>query len=232
MTTSRGGRRVPARGIVALRQIVDLAIVLLVGVLLVGVALVKGAPLIGRETMVIGGGSMEPAIALGSAVVIRPADPLTLATGDVVSIQVGPDRTTFTHRIVAVIDRADGRWIRTQGDANAAPDPTLVPAAAVIGRVEAVIPMAGYVLALLSLPMGVVFVLGLAATLLTLAWLLDPRELAARETGGPAITSGEDASAQRAPQRPTVREQIQHSRDARRRRSQWPATTNRPDVTG
>jgi len=176
VTTSRGVRRVPA-----------LATVLLVGVVVVGVALVKGAPLVGRETIVIGGRSMEPAIAVGSAVLIRPADPLTLATGDIVSIQVGPNRTTFTHRIVAVIDRSDGRWIRTQGDANAAPDPTLVPAAAVIGRVEAAIPLAGYLLALLSLPMGVAFVLGLAATLLTLSWLLDPRATAARGSGEPAV---------------------------------------------
>jgi len=225
-------RRVPARVIVALRRIVNLAIVLLVGVVVVGVALVKGAPLVGRETIVIGGRSMEPAIAVGSAVLIRPADPLTLATGDIVSIQVGPNRTTFTHRIVAVIDRSDGRWIRTQGDANAAPDPTLVPAAAVIGRVEAAIPLAGYLLALLSLPMGVAFVLGLAATLLTLSWLLDPRATAARGSGEPAVAVDGHELIVPARPRPTVREHIATSRARRRRRSQWPAVTHHSDAAG
>jgi signal peptidase I len=140
------------------------------------VILGKGAPLVGRQSIVIGGGSMEPAIGLGAAIVVSPVDPAALGVGDVVSLQVGPEGTTFTHRIIALVDRPDGRWIRTQGDANAAPDPTLVPATAVLGRVELVLPLAGYLLALLSLPMGVMFVLGMAATLLAIAWLLESLE--------------------------------------------------------
>jgi signal peptidase len=169
--------RILAIATTALRRIVDLALVAVVVVVLLGVLLGKGAPLVGRQSIVIGGGSMEPTIALGSAIVIRPVDATTLAVGDVVSMQVGPERTTYTHRIIAILDRPDGRWLRTKGDANADPDPSLVPATAVIGRVEVVVPYAGYLLALLSRPMGVLFVLGIAATLLAIAWLLESLEL-------------------------------------------------------
>jgi len=257
---------------VALRRIVDIGLGALILVVLFGVILGKGAPLAGRQSIVIGGGSMEPAMGLGSAIVVEPVDPGALAVGDIVSMQVGPERTTYTHRIVAVVDRADGRWIRTKGDANATPDPTLVPATAVIGRVEFVIPFAGYLLALLSLPLGVLFVLGLAATLLAIAWLLEslePEPGPARASGGsPAIGPIPGASAGLSPvgpmvdpglplgepiaarpirvgvaagwpaaasafasplapsgpiatARPTVREQLDRSRETHRRRARW-----------
>jgi signal peptidase len=183
--------RILAGATTALRRIVDLGLIVLVFVALLGIALGKGAPLVGRQSIVIGGGSMEPSVGLGAAIVVRPVAAAELAVGDIVTMQVGEARTTFTHRIVAVADRADGRWIRTKGDANAEPDPTLVPATDVIGRVEFVIPLAGYLLALLSLPMGVMFVIGLAATLLAMAWLLESLELdqrpARRRADGGAI---------------------------------------------
>ena len=159
-----------------LRRIVDLALLALIVLVLLAVFLAKGAPLVGRQSIVIGGASMEPAILLGSAIVLKPVDPAELAVGDVVTMQVGSERATYTHRIITIVDRPDGRWVRTQGDANAAPDPTLVPATAVIGRVELAIPLIGYLLALLTLPVGVIFVLGLAATLLAIAWLLESLE--------------------------------------------------------
>jgi signal peptidase len=159
-----------------LRRIIDLALIALIVAVLVAVALGKVVPFTGRQSIIIGGASMEPAIPLGSAVVVAPVDPSMLAVGDVVSMKVGAEATTYTHRIVSVVDRADGRWIRTKGDANQTLDPTLVPATTVVGRVELAVPMFGYLMALLSLPVGVVFVLGLAATLLAIAWLLESLE--------------------------------------------------------
>jgi signal peptidase len=200
--------RILERATTGLRRIVDVALLALIVVVLLAVVVAKGAPLVGRQTIVIGGESMEPAIPLGSAIVVKPVDPAELSVGDVVSMQVGSERATYTHRIVALVDRPDGRWIRTKGDGNAAPDPTLVPATAVIGRVEIAIPLIGYLVALLSLPVGVIFVLGLAATLLAIAWLLESlepervviRRLAA--TGDEPATPGLPDGSAPAPARP------------------------------
>jgi len=159
-----------------LRRIVDIALITLILVVLAGVVLGKIVPLTGRETLAIGGRSMEPAIAIGSAIVVAPVDPANLAPGDVVSMRVAEANAIFTHRIEAVVDRPDGRYVRTKGDANPDADPTLVMASAIIGRVELSIPYMGYLLALLSIPTGVIFVVGLAATLLAIAWLLESLE--------------------------------------------------------
>jgi signal peptidase len=254
-----------ARATTFVRRVVDLGLLALIVVVLFAVILGKGAPLVGRQSIVIGGGSMEPAIPLGAAIVVAPVDPGSLTVGDVVSMQIGSDHSTYTHRIVDVVDRPDGRWIRTKGDANAEPDPTLVPASAIIGRVELTIPFVGYLLALLSLPVGVIFVLGLAATLLAIAWLLESLEpervtvttvtrtvsdpavgasaadlaaargepIAARPAriglpAGPTLTTAYAGSvldprrnAAPSASRPTVREQLERSRQTRNRRARW-----------
>jgi signal peptidase I len=169
--------RLLAAATAGLRRCLDFVLIVLVVAVLVGVLLAKLVPLTGRQTIVIGGASMEPAIGLGSAIVIKPVPADGLHVGDVVTLQAGPDKALFTHRIIDVVDRADGRWIRTKGDANESPDPTLVHESAVIGRSEFSIPLAGYLIALLSVPTGVLFLVGLGATLLAAAWLLESLEL-------------------------------------------------------
>ncbi len=224
-----------------LRRIVDIALIALIVIVLAVIALGKVVPLTGRQSIIIGGGSMEPAIHLGSAVVVSPVAAAELVVGDVVSMKFDAARTTYTHRIVAVVDRPDGRWIRTKGDANADPDPTLVPASSVIGRVDVAIPLMGYLLALLSMPIGVIFTVGLAATLLAMAWLLESLELAPTPRRTPAPTpsmagqlapsatglgpagsvGGTRVWVETAAARPTVAEQIARSRQRRSRHARW-----------
>ncbi len=178
--------RILAGGAVWLRRIVDIALVALIVTVLAGVTMGKLVPLTGRQTIVIGGGSMSPTIPLGSAVVIAPVAPGDLAVGDVVSLRITSQNAIFTHRIITIVHRADGIYLRTRGDANPDPDPTLVAASAVIGRVQLAVPEMGYLIALLSAPIGVLFVLGFAATLLAIAWLLEslePLPIAARRSG-------------------------------------------------
>jgi signal peptidase I len=235
----------------ALRRLLDALLVALILVVLVGVVLGKLVPLTGRETIVIGGRSMEPTLPLGSAVVNGRVDRATLAPGQIVSLKAGPHNTLYTHRIVAVIDQADGRWVRTKGDANPEEDPTLVPASAIVGRTEFIVPLAGYLIALLSMPAGVMFIVGLAASLLAGAWLLESVESdgSRRLRAGPVPTersrSGEPIAvrqatlqlATEAPNplstaapssdlqgRPTVAEQLARSRETRVRRNRWAAT--------
>jgi len=169
--------RILASATAGLRRFLDLLLIGLVLAVLVGILLAKLVPLTGRHTIIVGGSSMEPAIGLGAAIVIRQVPPEALAVGDVVTLHAGEKNALFTHRIIEVFDRPDGRWIRTQGDANATPDPTLIHASAVVGRTELAIPFAGFLLALLSIPSGVLFLVGVAATLLAAAWLLESLEL-------------------------------------------------------
>jgi len=122
---------------------------------------------------------MEPAVHQGSAIVVEPVDPGELRVGDLVSMRVGPDRAVFTHRIVRIVEGADGLRLETKGDANAAPDPVLVPASAVIGRVMLTISVIGYVIAALSTSTGLLLAGGLAGVLLALILLLEGAETGA-----------------------------------------------------
>ncbi len=58
-------------------------------------------------------------------------DPTDLAVGDVVSMKIGPEHAVFTHRIIRIVERDDGLWIETKGDANTTADPAITP---IVGR--------------------------------------------------------------------------------------------------
>jgi len=165
------------RSIPLIRRAVDLALVVLVGLVLVGVLLGRALPLTGRQTLIIAGPSMEPALPIGAAAVMEPYEqdggP---AVGDVVAIRVGPSSALFTHRVIRTLSLNGEPYIETKGDANPDPDPATTPARAALGRVVWSVPYAGYLLALLSAPAGALFVLSLGMTLLVLAYLLETLE--------------------------------------------------------
>jgi len=243
--------RILSGATVALRRFLDVVLIALIVIVLFGVLLGKLVPLTGRQALIVGGSSMEPAIPLGAAIVVGPVEAADLKVGDVVSLRAGDDRALFTHRITEVVDRPDGRWVRTKGDANDSADPTLVHSSAVVGRVQVSLPYAGYLLALLSVPMGVLFLLGIAATLLAAVWLLESLELEKIERvtvtldgdddtllGEPIATramssrtlaadTGLAASA-----RLTVAQQLAVSRELRRRRNAWQPESGRPNARG
>jgi len=173
-----------ARIAVWAREAIDAALVLVVVICLFTIALGRVLPLTGRTTLVVAGGSMEPAISLGSAIVVEPVDPGTLAVGDVVSLRSGPGRAIFSHRVIRVVVRDGTTWVETKGDANAAADPSLTPASNVIGRATLTIPNAGYLIALLSSLHGIVFVVSLGLVLLLAAAMVESMTpVGRRETG-------------------------------------------------
>jgi signal peptidase len=160
-----------------LRRSLDLALLVLIAGVIVVLVLARGLPeLTGGTTFVVGGPSMEPTIPIGAVVLAEPVAAEALRTGDVVSLQVGPDRAIFTHRIIQTVTRPDGLYLRTKGDGNQDPDPSLVPASSVIGRVTFHLPWAGYGMTLLSSTVGVAFVVCLGLSLLAGAWLLEALE--------------------------------------------------------
>jgi signal peptidase I len=239
--------RILSRATVTVRRFLDLVLIALILIVVFGVILAKVVPVTGRQTIIVGGNSMEPAIALGSAIIVAPVPAADLRVGDVVSLRAGDDRALFTHRVVEVIDAADGRYVRTQGDANERPDPTPIHESSIEGRVEVTIPLAGYLIALLSIPTGVLFLIGVAATLLAAVWLLESLELDQVDRdriarGQPPRTGdGEPMSPRSVPGRSfatdtgfgsvrlSVADQIAIARANRRRRDQWEANHARGD---
>ena len=84
-------------------------------------------------------GSMEPAIPVGSVVVIKPVDPETLKIGDIICFQLSQP-TSITHRIINITDQG----FITKGDANEDPDQWIVKKENVIGKAIFTIPYIGY----------------------------------------------------------------------------------------
>jgi signal peptidase len=181
------------------RRTLDVLLVGLILLVLGTVLVARGLPLLtGASTFVVGGGSMEPAIPLGAVVVAVPVAPADLAVGDVVSVQVGEQKAVFTHRIVRLAEVDGEPWIETKGDANEENDPSIIPASAVIGRVDTVIPAAGYPVRLLSTAPGVLFLFALGILVLAAAWLLESLELD-QQLARARERAGRMAVAERAP---------------------------------
>ena len=218
----------PYNGFRILRYVVDGALVILIVLVLFGVFLGRIVPLTDHETLVIGGASMEPTIHLGSVVVDENVEPGDLQVGDVVSLHSGSHlQTIFTHRITRIVDRPDGLWIETKGDANKDVDPSITPFPQVIGRVTCTVPSAGYLVQLLSIPSGVMATLCIAAALLVLALVLESLEqeyAPVRRPGevpGAATADGSEAGGvvPVAPRR--ISAVLAAAREARERRTRW-----------
>jgi signal peptidase len=139
---------------------------------LTGVVLGRLLPAAEHPVYIVAGPSMGEALPVGSAVVLDQVAPDDLVPGDIVTLQSGPQRAVFTHRIVRIVERDGATWIETRGDANPTADPSITPASAVVGRVAVAIPEAGYVLMLLSTIQGVVLILAVGGLLLALGWWL------------------------------------------------------------
>lgn len=107
---------------------------------------------VGVKPMTVLGGSMEPAIHVGSLTLIGRTDPSGIKVGDVVTFstplgtQTGSlaPGTITTHRVVRIETNPEGRAFETKGDANEDPDRWLVPQDAVVGQPLLTIPLLGY----------------------------------------------------------------------------------------
>jgi signal peptidase len=154
-------------------RLIDVVLLGVIALGLLSVLLGRVLPAIGHPVFVVAGPSMVPALPVGAAVALDAVDPAELQVGDVVSLQTGPDRSVFTHRIIRLVDREDGRWIETKGDANPHADPALTPVSAIIGKVGLHIPYAGYLLTLVSTIQGIVLLVSTGLALMLLGWWLD-----------------------------------------------------------
>ena len=158
-----------------LRRLLDLALILLVVAVLGLVLAVNAGPALGHQIIVIRGGSMEPTIGLGSVIDVVHVRPADIHSGDVVTLK-DANGTLLSHRVTRVAALPDGLYLETKGDSNVTADGALVPASEVVGRVDASMPKLGYLIYLLTLPVGILSLLCVALTLLLGIWLLEELE--------------------------------------------------------
>jgi len=130
----------------ALFRVVGLLVNVVVALALVGVIFLFILPrLLNWEIQVVLSGSMEPALPVGSAILVRPVDPQAVSVGDIITYRQKGSTDFVTHRVVEVNREGSALSFRTQGDANGGPDPAAVAPDAVEGRVWASVPYLGYV---------------------------------------------------------------------------------------
>jgi signal peptidase I len=175
VVTERDDTRMGISWIRQLRRCVGLLWLALLVLLLVPVAVSHLAPHVGRTVYIIRGGSMAPTIPLGALILDVPVDPATIAVGDVITVRA-QNAVVYTHRVVSIDATTPELRFEIKGDANAQADGALVPAHEVIGRVELFAPIAGFLLALLSLPSGIVSAMSMLGSLLLTYWLLEDVE--------------------------------------------------------
>ena len=106
-------------------------------------------------------GSMEPAIPVGSIVVIKPVDPESLKEGDIICFKLS-EPTSITHRIVNITNEG----FITKGDANEDPDQWIVKRENVIGKAIFTIPYIGYLGYFVRTPIGFILLIVIPASLI------------------------------------------------------------------
>ena len=106
-------------------------------------------------------GSMEPAIPVGSVVVIKPVDPENLKIGDIICFKLSESAiTSVTHRIFNITDEG----FITKGDANEDPDQWIFKRENVIGKVILTVPFIGYIGYFVRTPIGFILLILLPAS--------------------------------------------------------------------
>ena len=144
-------------------------LIVILAVLLVGVRLA------GFQVFTVLSGSMEPTYHVGSLIYVKDVDYRQLEAGDVITFMLD-ENTVATHRIIQVVpdeDEPEVLRFATQGDANDAPDGTLVHYKNVIGTPVFTIPQLGYVANYIQNPPGTYIAISGAAILLLLMFLPD-----------------------------------------------------------
>lgn len=124
--------------------------------------------LFGCKSMAVVSGSMEPAIPVGSIVVVKEVDANTLEVGDIISYRLSGN-TMVTHRI-ATVD-AENNALITKGDANEVEDANPVVFSNVVGKELFHVPLLGYLSIYIKTPLGIVGVCAVLIVLILLNFL-------------------------------------------------------------
>jgi len=117
------------------------------------------------KVMTVLSGSMEPAIKMGSIVVVKPVDDYKI--GDIITF--GPyskKKPPTTHRIYD-IEVVEGKPVYiTKGDANNAPDNRKITKKDIVGKVLFDVPYLGYAVETARKPIGFVLLIIIPAVII------------------------------------------------------------------
>lgn len=134
----------------------------LVAVLLIILAL----PLPGHyRILTVLSGSMEPAIKIGSAVIIKPESDYKV--GDVITFgEMSKTKTPTTHRIAEITTENNTKYFITKGDANTGADQKKITQKQIIGKVIFDAPYIGYFFNIARRPIIFILILAIPAIII------------------------------------------------------------------
>lgn len=150
-----------------------LAIILLVLISLATASTVLDIPK-GVKFLMVQSGSMEPAIKVGSVVIIGKSD--EYKEGDIVTYLIGENTdlrnaaNIITHRIVKI---SEEEGIVTKGDANDTPDSIKVTKDQIIGKVRFSLPFLGYGVSFAKSQTGFILLIIVPGTLIIYGELIN-----------------------------------------------------------
>ena len=149
-----------------MRKIIKEIVSVLIVIALLAPAMIHLAPFLvgGSFSRVVMSGSMEPAIPVGSIVIVKGVNAEDVEVGDVIAFQTGDSRTL--HRVIDKIVENGSFYFRTKGDANEDPDPWIVRPEQVRGGLLLTIPYYGYLIHFAGTPIGFVLMVLTPAILL------------------------------------------------------------------
>ena len=160
-----------------MKKIINLVywlVLLAVVVVALGVVLSSFNTPFGLRVFAVQSGSMEPAIHVGSLVLVRPSN--DYQADDVITVRSERSaKETVTHRIVEVIDddTLGGRNYELKGDANENPDSELLPERRVIGKVFLTLPYLGYPVGFAQSQVGFVALIVIPGTIIVYSELMN-----------------------------------------------------------
>ena len=139
-----------------------LGAIALIAVLLI----VSSFPIAGNiKFLTVLSGSMEPAIKMGSVVLVKPASDYKI--GDVITFgEISKIKTPFTHRIYEIKVVGSQPVYITKGDANNAPDQREITDKDIIGKVLFDVPYVGYAVDAAKKPFGFALIIIVPAALI------------------------------------------------------------------
>lgn len=140
-------------------------------IFLIAAAMLVAVPrLFGMKMYTVLSGSMENTLSVGDLIYVQPTDPKLIKEGDIISFVLNEDLVVATHRVVAA-DRVSERFT-TKGDANSAPDASLVLYGNVIGVEKFSIPRVGFLFNSINTTSGRIIAVTVIALLAVVSFVL------------------------------------------------------------